>query len=242
MKKERLSRRKFLQALQVSMAAVGSTRLATAQEEPRAGASAAEPALRLVSQVPIPKQSGRAVFVARGQRVKVITPRGKQVGDFFALKRSDPNEYTSPANTRGRNRRIYPEVGKPFLSNRFNPLLMLDEDTVGVHDLLYAACDDWMYRSRGEENHPNCRDNFNAALREIGFQPGGQPDPHNLFQNSPVVDLEGHIEIRESPAKPGDYVLLRALEDLVVVVTACSVDRGVLNGGEPKELLLEVYE
>jgi len=26
------------------------------------------------------------------------------------------------------------------------------------------------------------------------------------------------------------------------VVTACSVDRGVLNGGEPKELLLEVYE
>jgi len=57
-----------------------------------------------------------------------------------------------------------------------------------------------------------------------------------------VIDLEGHIEIRESPAKPGDYVVLRALEDLVVVVTACSVDRGVLNGGEPKELLLEVYE
>ena len=239
MKKTHVSRRKFLET---SMAAVGSTRLVTAQEEQRVGAVPGTPALRLVSQIPVPKQSGRAVFVSRDQRVKVITPRGKQVGDFFALNRADPSEYTSPANTRARNRRIYPEVGKPFLSNRFHPLLMLEEDTVGVHDLLYAACDDWMYRSRGEENHPNCRDNFNAALREIGFQPGGQPDPHNLFQNSPVIDLEGHLEIRESPAKPGDYVLLRALEDLVVVVTACSVDRGVLNGGEPKELLLEVYE
>src|SRR3990172_3344592 len=142
MKKARVSRRKFLEA---SMVVMGSTRLVTAQEEQRAGAAEAAPALRLVSQVPISKQSGRAVFVSRDQRVKVITPRGKQVGDFFALKRADPNEYTSPANTRGRNRRIYPEVGKPFFSNRFNPLLMLEEDTVGVHDLLYAACDDFMY-------------------------------------------------------------------------------------------------
>ncbi len=239
MKKTGVSRRKFLEA---SMVTLGASPVARAREPQPAEAAQDAPALRLVAQVPIPKQSGRAIFVSRDQRVKVITPRGKQVGDFFALKREDPHEYTSPANTRGRNRCIYPELGKPFLSNRFNPLLVLEQDTVGVHDLLYAACDDWMYRSRGEMNHPNCRDNFNAALREIDFQPGGQPDPHNLFQNSPVIDLEGHLEIRESPAKPGDYVVLRALEDLVVVVTACSVDRGVLNGGEPKELLLEVHE
>lgn len=232
--KSSISRRTFLEG---AIAATGTASWVGAQEE-----APSHPSLRLVSRIPIPKQSGRAAFVARDQRVKVITPRGKQVGDFFALKRADPNEFTSPGNTGSRNRRIYPEVGKPFFSNRFNPLLLLEEDTVGVHDLLYPACDDFMYRSRGEENHPNCRDNFNAALREIDFTPGGQPDPHNLFQNSPVVDLEGHLEIRESMAKPGDYVLLRALEDLVVVVTACSVDRGVLNGGEPKELLLEVYD
>jgi uncharacterized protein YcgI (DUF1989 family) len=230
MKEEPVSRRRFLGA---SMGAVGAARWAQGQETPRPS--------KKISEVPIPKQSGRAVAVERDQWVKVIAPRGKQVGDFFALKREDPSEYTSPAITRSRNRRIYAEVGKPFFSNRFQPLLMLEEDTVGVHDLLYAACDDWLYRSRGETNHPNCRDNFNAALRAIDFTPGGQPDPHNLFQNSPVIDLEGHLEIRESAAKPGDYVLLRALENLVVVVTACSVDRGVLNGGEPKELLMELY-
>jgi uncharacterized protein len=236
MRKSSISRRGFFEA---SAVAIGATSLVKAQVEQRATTGSTR---RLISQVPIPKQSGRAVFVTRDQLVKVITPRGKQVGDFFALRRQDPTEFTSPAHTRSRNRRLYPELGKPFFSNRFNPLLMLDEDTVGVHDLLYAACDDWMYRSGGQENHPNCRDNFNAALDAIGFKPGGQPDPHNLFQNSPVVDLEGRLEIRESPAKPGDYVLLRALDDLVVVVTACSVDRGVLNGREPKELLLEIYE
>ena len=199
---------------------------------------------RLVSELTIPKQSGGGVFLKRGQAVKVISPMGPQVGDLFAFKREDPGEFLSPKITMSRLRRIYPEVGKPLYTNRFNPLLTLEEDTVGAHDLLYQACDQYLYGTWGQQNHPNCRDNLNAALRSLDFSPppGAHPDPHNLFQNSPVIDLEGHVEVRESKAKPGDYVLLRALEDAVVVVTACSVDRGVLNGTGPKELKLEVYE
>jgi hypothetical protein len=234
MKDSRLSRRELIQG--GLAAALGSS--ISASPSPRQAS-----ALRLVSQVPIPKQSGGGVFLKLDQRVKVISPKGPQVGDLFAFKREDPSEFLSPKITMSRLRRIYPEVGKPLYTNKFNPLLMLEEDTVGVHDLLYQACDPYLYRvAWGEEKHPNCRDNMNAALRALDFTPGGQPDPHNLFQNSPVIDLEGHVEVRESRAKPGDYVLLRALEDAVVVVTACSVDRGVLNGGSPKELLLEVFE
>jgi uncharacterized protein YcgI (DUF1989 family) len=205
-------------------------------------ASAVQP--NLLSHSTIPKQSGGGVFLKRDQRVKVISPKGPQVGDLFAFKQDDPGEFLSPKITMSRLRRIYPEVGKPLYTNRFNPLLMLEEDTVGVHDLLYQACDQYLYKTWGQENHPSCRDNLNAALRALDFRPpeGAHPDPHNLFQNSPVIDLEGHVEVRESKAKPGDYVLLRALEDAVVVVTACSVDRGVLNGDGPKELALEVYE
>lgn len=233
----RISRRSFFGAW---IAAVGGT----PRPLTRSQATRPEQALerRLVSQVLIPKQSGRGVFLKRDQRLKVVNPRGKQVGDFFAFRRDAADEFLSPRITMSRNRRIYPEVGKPLYSNKFNPLLMLEEDTVGVHDLLYQACDDYLYRSSGRLNHPNCRANLNAALRQLDFTPAAQPDPHNLFQNSPVIDLEGHVQVRESTAKPGDYVLLRALEDLVVVVTACSVDTGVLNGAEPKELLLEVYE
>jgi aminomethyltransferase len=119
-------------------------------------------------------------------------------------------------------------------------LLMFEEDTVGVHDLLYPACSGGQ-RPGIAAVRPNCRDNMQAALRAVDMTPPEQPElvhPHNLFQNSPVTDLEGHLEIRETNAKPGDYVVLQALDKLVVVVTACSVV-GFANGGEPRELLIE---
>ena len=73
------------------------------------------------------------------------------------------------------------------------------------------------------------------ALRAVDVTPPEQPElvhPHNLFRNSPAIDLEGHIEIREPLAKKGDYVVLHAMDKLVVVVTACSVV-GVVNGVVP---------
>ena len=114
---------------------------------------------------------------------------------------------------------------------------------MGVHDLLAPACDPLRYlEDFGEENHRNCRDNLNDALKDLGCSPPGYPDPVNLFQNTPITDLKGSRGTRESLAKPGGYVLLKALEDLVVVVSACPQDMTSLNGGNPKELLLEVYE
>lgn len=237
-----VSRRKFLEGS--IAAAVASTPLTSTRGEALQAAQTGQTkAMRLVSQVPIPKQSGRGVFVKVDQRLKVVNPSGKQVGDLFAFTRSSADEFLAPAYTITRNRRIYLEVGKPLYSNWGRPLLMFEEDTVGVHDLLYPAC------SGGQGPgvpavRPNCRDNMQAALRALAFTLPVRPEivhPHNLFQNSPVTDLGGHIEVREPLAKPGDYVVLRALEELVVVVTACSVV-GVVNGGEPKELLLEVYE
>jgi len=140
--------------------------------------------------------------------------------------------------TMTRQRRLYPQIGEPFYSIKRRPLLLLEDDTVGVHDLLYPACDQYMYR---DESHPSCRGNLNAVLSEKNFVPGGHAEPHNLFQNSPAIDMEGNLQVRQSPARPGDYVLLKALDDLLVIVTSCSVERGVINGGECKEILLEVY-
>lgn len=195
----------------------------------------------LVSTVTIPPQSAKGVHLRRGQSLKVITPEGTQVSDLFAFVQSSPDEYLCPRTTMTRQRRLYPQTGEPFYSNKRRPLLLLRADTVGVHDLFYPACDEYLYRSWGEENHPSCRGNLNAALREVGFTAGGYAEPHNLFQNSPAIDVDGHLEVRESPARPGDYVLLEALDDLLVVATSCSVDRGVLNGGRPKPIVLEIY-
>ena len=90
MRKSRLSRREFVQGALV--AAVGSSLEVSASPQ-------SAPALRLVTQVPIPKQSGRGVFLKRDQRVKVVSPKGPQVGDLFAFKQDDPGEFLSPKIT-----------------------------------------------------------------------------------------------------------------------------------------------
>jgi len=226
----RLSRRGFLGG--TAAAAIGGVAF---------GSSRQEQTRRLVSTVTIPPQSGRGVFVERDQWVKVVNPKGTQVSDLFAFVRDSPDEYLCPRTTMTRQRRLYPRVEEPFYSIKRRPLLMLEEDTVGVHDLFYPACDEYMYRGWGEENHPSCRGNLNAVLKELDFKPGGYAEPHNLFQDSPAIDMEGNLQVRQSPAEPGDYVLLKALDNLLVIATSCSVDRGVLNGDKPTEIVLEVY-
>lgn len=197
--------------------------------------------IQLLLQVHIPPQSGGGMTIQKGQRLKVINVQGKQVGDLFAFVMDSPDESLSPGHTRSKLRRLYPELGKPLYSNKRDPLLLIEEDTVGVHDLLAPACDTYFYREQGMENHPNCRGNLIATLKEFAFTPEAIPDPVNLFQNTPVIDLEGHREVLESTAKPGDYVLFQALKDLLVIVTACSVDWPPLNGDKPSDLMLELY-
>ncbi len=199
--------------------------------------------IKQVTSVRIPARSGRGVLVKRGQLLKVITPEGTQVGDLFAFVQDSLDETLSPSQTRSILNRFNLTVGQPLYSVTRRPLLLLEEDKVGVHDLLAPACDPLRYlEDFGVENHPNCRDNLNAALKDLGASPLGFPDPINLFQNTPITDLEGSRETRESLAAPGDYVLLRALTNLVVVVSACPQDMTALNGWKPKELLIEVYE
>ena len=197
---------------------------------------------QMVSQVHIPRQTGGGVEVRTGQRVKIIDIQGKQIGDLFAFVLDSPDEYLSPGHTRRKIESIYPVLNKPFYSNKRNPLLLLEEDTAGVHDLLSPACDYYLYKDMDlGDDHPSCRGNLVATLKRLNFTPSSLPDPHNIFQNTPFVDLEGKQEWREPVTKAGDHVLLEAMKDLLVIVTACSMDIAPVNGGNPTDLMLEVY-
>lgn len=183
--------------------------------------------------IDIPGYEGRAVRIDQGSNFRVIDVEGCQIGDMFVLSITDPREYFSPALTRQVIFRLTPRPGDVLYSNRRRPMLsFLDDTSPGRHDMAFAPCDPGFYVDLGaDETHPNCRDNFYRAVKDLNISLAPPPDPFNLFQNT-VPGADGDFAVGQTLSKAGDYVEFRAEMDVVVVVTACSVDLPVA-GIEP---------
>lgn len=90
----------------------------------------------------IPARRGKAAFVKRGERVRVVNTHGQQVVDTWAFVRHDLREFMSMEHTRPTLEKIRPEVGDSLYTTRRRPIINIVEDTSpGVHDTLMAACD-----------------------------------------------------------------------------------------------------
>ncbi|WP_433250006.1 DUF1989 domain-containing protein [Streptosporangium sp. CA-135522] len=191
----------------------------------------------------VPAREGRAVLVSSGQRVRVVDLEGGQVGDVFVFARDDLSEHHSASHTRAQIDRLFPKVGEQFFTNRRRPVLTLVEDTsVGRHDMLIAACDPERYASLGVAGwHASCADNLRLALAPFTPAPPVVPQPINIFMRIPVDE---HDDLSWLPAATGagDSITFRAEMDCVVVVSSCPQDIAVINGGVPTSLAIDVLE
>lgn len=175
----------------------------------------------------------KAIRLASGTKVKLVNTSGMQTVDAWALRDKDVSEYMSVEHTRRMLSKLFPTAGDILYTNRRNPLLLLEEDTApGKHDMLIACCDKWLYQHYGcEPGHANCHDNFHEALFGIGIDSLVVPNPINLWMNVPVLENE-KISLQPPISRPGDYVSLRAIEDCIVVFSACPMDISPVNGGD----------
>jgi uncharacterized protein len=186
--------------------------------------------------VQVPAATGRAISLAAGEALRVINTHGTQVVDTWAVSAADDGEHMSMSHTRTALGRLCPRPGDALVSNRRRPLLVLEADTSpGVHDTLVAACDPERYRLLGAPpGHASCAANFHAALgheRPV-------PDPLNLFMNVAWAP-DGELEFRAPVSRPGDSVTLRAVADVVVVLSACPMDLNPVNAGTPRDVEVE---
>jgi hypothetical protein len=195
--------------------------------------------------IEIPARKGKAVRLRKGQRIKVINTKGQQVVDTWAFNSEGMHEFMSMEHSRVAIGRIIPAVGDALVTNRRRPILALVEDNSGgVHDTLFAACDRWRYEILGcTEYHDNCTDNLAAGLAELGISPPETPAPLNLFMNIPVVD-GNRVEVRPPVSTPGSYVTLRAEMDCIVAFSACPQDMLPVNGLDmrPTEAHFEILD
>lgn len=186
---------------------------------------------------------GRAVPLRRGERLKLVNTFGSQVVDTWALSLADTSEYLSVEHTRRMIGGLFPREGDKLYSNRRTEMLLLEEDTSpGLHDMLLACCDKWLYKFYGcPPGHRNCRDNFLDALFAAGFDATSVPNPLNLWMNIPVSNSRD-IAIGTPLSKAGDHVVLEALIDAIVVLSACPMDVTPINGDDrtPKSVHFQV--
>jgi uncharacterized protein len=191
----------------------------------------------------IPGGAGAAVRLGKGQAVTLVNTHGSQVVDTWCLSASDLTEYLSVEHTRRMLFRLFPGEGDQLYSNRRTALLELETDTSGCrHDMLLACCDPWVYKFYGcAPGHANCRDNFVEALARCGIESGPVPNPINFWMNVPVMD-DSRIALDPPLSKAGDLIVLRALQDVIVVFSACPMDVTPVNGEDrtPRSVAYEI--
>ena len=195
------------------------------------------------TRLTVPARLGKAARLDAGQSIKLINTHGAQVVDTWAFNASDLSEFMSMEHSRAAIGSIFPHAGDTMVSNRREPILTLVEDSSpGIHDTLIAACDRYRYEQLGcEGHHDSCTDNLAAALGELGMVPPETPAPWNMWMNIPVA-ADGSVSFEPPVSRPGDYVVLRAERDAVLVFSCCPQDMIPINGPDcvPKDCHFEI--
>ena len=134
-----------------------------------------------------------------------------------------------------------PGLFSKFFDTDHEPLVEVIRDTVGRHDTFNLACTSKYYEDAGYFGHPNCSDNLSSAMEEFGVNRQKGWHAINLFFNTSAGGLNTVLS-DESFARPGDYVILRALKDLTCGTSACPSDIDPCNSWNPTDIFVRTYE
>mgnify|MGYP005988856997 CR=1 FL=1 len=185
--------------------------------------------------------------VKAGQYIQMIDVQGRECSDFqaFSMRALDKGleREIDPTTTRSLMGSLYPMPGlhSKYFSVDHEPLVEVIRDTVGRHDTFGLACTARYYEDLGYPGHVNCSENITRELAAYNIKPRGGWPAINLFFNTLLDDTHA-ISMDEPYSRPGDYVMVRALSDLVCISTACPCDIDPANGWNPTDIQVRVYD
>lgn len=194
-------------------------------------------------RISIPATQAAAIELRERQLCRIVNTEGGQVVDTWAFNANNVAEFLSMEHSRSAIYRLMFSPGDTLVSNLFNPLLSIVDDTSpGYHDALHAACSagsNHFYNS--SVSSPNCQDNFAQQMNTLGYPVTHIPCPWNLFEHA-LVDASLELHDEPSAAQPGDYIELKAEMNLILVCSACPSIVGQISGASPRGAAIEVIE
>ena len=214
--------------------------------EPLSG-QAPPPLAEPVLDLRVAAGTAHAYRVKAGDYIQVIDVDGRQCSDFLAFDAAAlarGQEYDlDPTTTRTLTGTANPGPGllSKYYDERQVALVEVVRDTVGRHDTFMLACSAKYYDDMGYPGHANCSDNFNNALEPLGIARRAGWPAINFFYNT-LVNHDDSIGLDEPWSRAGDYVLMRALTDLVCASSSCPDDIDPANGWHPTDIHVRVYD
>ncbi|MEM6905609.1 MAG: DUF1989 domain-containing protein, partial [Pseudomonadota bacterium] len=212
----------------------------------KGGFSPPDPLADPLEDLNIQPGEARAYRVPKGAFIQILDVQGRECSDFqaFDLRALDAGQEREidPTTTRTLMGSLYPEPGifSKYWSQDQQPLVEIVQDTCGRHDTFGLACTARYYDDLGYPGHVNCTDNMNRDLARFGVGARAGWPAINFFFNT-LLDQTNAIGMDDPWSRPGDYVLLRALTDLVCVSTACPCDIDPANGWQPTDIQVRTY-
>ena len=199
-----------------------------------------------LADVRIAARTAYAYEVKAGDYIQIIDVEGRECSDLQCfdapMLEKGVERCLDATGTRHVVGAAYPAPGlySKFYDQNFEAMLEVVQDTCGRHDSFGTACTAKYYDDMGYPGHVNCSDNFNQALRPYGVEARKGWMAINLFFNTGIDDAN-QMYFDEPWSRPGDYVLMRALKDIVCVSSACPCDIDAANGWNPTDIHLRVY-
>jgi uncharacterized protein YcgI (DUF1989 family) len=196
--------------------------------------------VKVLQSETVPKNSGRAYTVRKGQRVRIA---GRSIVDFVAFNLHDLNERFDQARTKTNQAKIFISTGDVLFSKRNNPMLTILEDTFkeGRHDLQKGMCSRKRFEmvaagaakrifAEGVDLNPKktedipdhgCWENLSAAVKPWNIVADDVPSPFNIFQCM-RIDPDTGIMYDTMIRPHGEaHVDFKAEMDCLVALSAC---------------------
>jgi urea carboxylase-associated protein 1 len=184
--------------------------------------------------------------VSQGDTLRLVDVKGNQAADTLFFNADDPHERYSATDTVREQENVYIGVGTTILSDRCRPMLSVTADTVGRHDTLGGACaaesNTVRYALEKKSMHA-CRDSYLLAIAENEHLRLTKRDiAHNInfFMNVPITP-DGGLTFADGVSGPGKYVEMRALMNVIVLISNCPQLNNPCNAYNPTPIEVLVW-
>ena len=194
--------------------------------------------MRTITKHLLAPETGIALTIATGDRLRVTDLEGGQVVDMAIFNATNPREKLSLSYSRSRYQpedgaTFYPGdkllVGDVLRSTIYREMMRIVEETPepkGVHGVDGRMCNRHLYDAYGLGPKDGCQEILSAAIAPHGLGPEDIPDCMDLFMDYHHDCAKGSWVIGECVSKPGDYIEFEALMDCLVALSNCPYFQG----------------